>query len=135
MSIRDIFSSFTNLNTDQFQSFIDTNKEGSFTFTAHGYSNGQEIGQDRKRIEVIPYNREFINTRQDTIFLKVLATENGGQYFTAQNVASIKDYLNFEYTEKYIENEVDLRYRTWFLILILVVAVFEWALRKKNNLV
>ncbi|MGD9302458.1 MAG: rhodanese-like domain-containing protein [Desulfobacterales bacterium] len=31
MSIRDIFSSFTNLNTDQFQSFIDTNKEGSFT--------------------------------------------------------------------------------------------------------
>jgi len=31
MSIRDIFSSFTNMNTDQFQSFIDTNKEGSFT--------------------------------------------------------------------------------------------------------
>jgi len=31
MSIRDIFSSFTNMNTDQLQSFIDANKEGSFT--------------------------------------------------------------------------------------------------------
>jgi len=31
MSIRDIFSSFTNLNADQFQSFIDANSEGSFT--------------------------------------------------------------------------------------------------------
>jgi len=31
MSIRDIFSSFTNLNADEFQSFIDANPEGSFT--------------------------------------------------------------------------------------------------------
>ena len=31
MSIRDIFSSFTNINTEQFQAFIDANKEGSFT--------------------------------------------------------------------------------------------------------
>jgi rhodanese-related sulfurtransferase len=31
MSIRDIFSSFTNLNAEQFQSFIDANQEGSFT--------------------------------------------------------------------------------------------------------
>jgi rhodanese-related sulfurtransferase len=31
MSIRDIFSSFTNLDAGQFQSFIDTNSEGSFT--------------------------------------------------------------------------------------------------------
>ena len=31
MSIRDIFSSFTKINTEQFQAFIDANKEGSFT--------------------------------------------------------------------------------------------------------
>ena len=31
MSIRDIFSSFNNINAEQFQSFIDANKEGSFT--------------------------------------------------------------------------------------------------------
>ena len=31
MSIRDIFSSFTNINTEQLQSFFDANKEGSFT--------------------------------------------------------------------------------------------------------
>jgi rhodanese-related sulfurtransferase len=31
MGLRDIFSSFTNLNSEQFQSFIDANKEGSFT--------------------------------------------------------------------------------------------------------
>ena len=31
MSIRDIFSAFTNMNTEQLQSFIDANKEGSFT--------------------------------------------------------------------------------------------------------
>lgn len=31
MSIMDIFSSFTNLNADEFNSFIETNKKGSFT--------------------------------------------------------------------------------------------------------
>ena len=31
MSIRDIFSAFINMNTGQLQSFIDANKEGSFT--------------------------------------------------------------------------------------------------------
>ena len=31
MGIRDIFSAFTNMNTEQLQSFIDANKEGSFT--------------------------------------------------------------------------------------------------------
>ena len=31
MSIIDIFSSFTNLNADQFQSFTEVNKEGSYT--------------------------------------------------------------------------------------------------------
>ena len=31
MSIIDIFSSFANLNTDQFKSFTEANKEGSYT--------------------------------------------------------------------------------------------------------
>ena len=31
MGIRDIFSEFTNMNTVQFQDFINANKEGSFT--------------------------------------------------------------------------------------------------------
>ena len=31
MGIRDMFSSFTNMNTEQFQNFINTNQEGSFT--------------------------------------------------------------------------------------------------------
>jgi rhodanese-related sulfurtransferase len=31
MGIRDIFSSFTNLDTEQFEAFIKDNKEGSFT--------------------------------------------------------------------------------------------------------
>ena len=31
MGIRDIFSSFTNLDAEQFEAFIKDNKEGSFT--------------------------------------------------------------------------------------------------------
>ena len=31
MGIRDMFSSFTNMNTEQLQAFINANKEGSFT--------------------------------------------------------------------------------------------------------
>lgn len=31
MGIRDIFSTFTNMDTEQFQSFIDTNQEGNYT--------------------------------------------------------------------------------------------------------
>ena len=31
MGIRDIFSSYTNMDSGQLQAYIDTNKEGSFT--------------------------------------------------------------------------------------------------------
>lgn len=31
MGIRDIFASFTNMDAQQLQSFVDANKEGSFT--------------------------------------------------------------------------------------------------------
>ena len=31
MGIRDMFSSFTNMNTEQLQAFINAHKEGSFT--------------------------------------------------------------------------------------------------------
>jgi len=31
MGIRDIFSTFTNMDTKQFQSFTDTNQEGNYT--------------------------------------------------------------------------------------------------------
>jgi rhodanese-related sulfurtransferase len=31
MGIRDMFSSFTNMDTEQLQAFINANKEGSFT--------------------------------------------------------------------------------------------------------
>ena len=31
MGLRDIFASYTNMNSDQLQSFIEANKEGSYT--------------------------------------------------------------------------------------------------------
>lgn len=118
-----------------FQGRYTPSAEGTFVFSATGFLENKQFGQDTKNVEVIPYDREFIRTLQDTLFLQKLAEQSGGAYFNSGDVQKIAEYLDLEPGTNRISNEVDLRYQSWLLFLIIGLASAEWIIRKKNNLV
>lgn len=109
--------------------------EGRFDFVARAYVGDKEIGRAKQTVEVIPYNREFIQTDLDSLFLKRLAENSGGKFFKAKDAKDVFNYLDFSYDNIRIENEIQLRYKTWLLYFLIGIAVLEWVVRKKNNLV
>lgn len=109
--------------------------EGTIVFNTIGLLDNKEIGNDKKTVEVIPYDREFIRTLQDTVFLKKIATQTGGKYYTLETIERITDELEAQPRINTVSGELDLRYKSWLLFLIIAVIAGEWILRKKNNLV
>ncbi len=85
-------------------------------------------------MDVIPYNREFIKTNQDTAFLKQMADESGGEYFNYDEVDNLFSQMDLEHKKIRIEDEVELRYKAWFMYLIIGLAITEWTFRKIKNL-
>lgn len=109
--------------------------EGTIIFNATGMLENKEIGNDKKTVEVVPYDREFIRTLQDTVFLKKIAHQTGGKYYSLKTLDQIAAELETQPRINAVSEEFDLRYKSWLLFLIIVVIAFEWILRKKNNLV
>jgi hypothetical protein len=108
--------------------------EGAYLFTAQGLVDGEVIGTDKKSIVVVPYNREFIRTNQDSSFLKLLADNSAGKYFTLVNLDSIRNYMGNSDARILVKDEIELRFKSWLLYFLILVVVTEWVFRKKNNL-
>jgi hypothetical protein len=108
--------------------------EGAYTFKVDGFIGSDKIGEARQMVQVLPYNREFVRTNLDTLFLKRLAEESDGMFFSAQNAVKVFDYLDLADTQIMHTNEVELRYKNWLLYVIIFIAAMEWIIRKKNNL-
>jgi len=109
--------------------------EGRYILTAKGFDNNGEIGFDQKLIDVLPYNREFIHTTQDSSFLKMIARQSGGSYYDSNNLEELFSDIDLTPLKNRISDEVDLRFKAWLLYLIIGLIVTEWAVRKSKNLV
>ena len=117
-----------------FSAYYTPVNEGTYVFSAQGIVNGNEIGRDKKNIVVVPYNREFIRTNQDSSFLKLLAESSGGKYYTLDGLDSLKKHFDTGNQKILVKDEIELRFKSWLLYFIILVVTLEWSLRKKNSL-
>lgn len=108
---------------------------GSFTIEGKGSRNGMLLGSDQLKIEVIPFDKEFVRLGQDTDFLMRLANRYNGIHVNHDNihplVAAVSDKPRFV-TE---EQEIEIWYRPAMLFLILILITLEWIIRKRSGLV
>lgn len=109
--------------------------EGRYLFKAKGFEKTNELGQDTKALDVLPYNREFIQTNQDTAFLKQIAEESGGEYFDGESVHKLFAQMDLDPQKVKFEEETELNQKAWLMYLIIALAVVEWSFRKIKNLV
>lgn len=109
--------------------------EGQYVVIATGYDRAGPIGTDRKVFDVIPYNREFIHTTQDSSFLRFLARQSGGGYYTPASLDSLFTDMDLSPLKTLKSDETDLRFMYGLLFLIIALITIEWSIRKTRNLV
>jgi hypothetical protein len=109
--------------------------EGRYIFKARGFDNSGEIGTDQKIVDVLPYNREFIQTTQDSSFLKYIALQSAGEYYNYDKEEQLIVDLDLAALKSSKNEETELIFQAWLLYLIIALATTEWAFRKFKNLV
>lgn len=111
------------------------NESGVFRLKAEGLVAGVSYGAAHKRINVLPYNPEFSQIRQDTLFLKQLAAQTGGVYVIGNQIGRLRELLGSPDKTIRREREVNMRYNSIYLFVIISLLSLEWILRKRVKLI
>jgi hypothetical protein len=107
-------------------------KEGVYRYRARTTLD-QKPEEMRGEFAVVKRQTELQNLTADFDLLKVLSGNTGGKFFTAGNIESLKTELQKAEAKTVIHSEE--RYDTminlkWVFAILVVLATFEWTLRK-----
>jgi hypothetical protein len=108
---------------------------GSFRIRAVGSRQGMQLGEDQLSVEVIPFDKEFVRIGQNTEFLKRLAERYNGVFVKHDMLDPLSGLVEQNVRTVREEKEVEIWYRPFMLILILLLITIEWILRKRSGLV
>ncbi len=122
-------------SSGRFEAVLIPPGEGRYVITASGYSKGSLLGRDSVHIEVIPVEKEFLKTGQNVKFLNKLAKLGSGWYVSAGGLDSLKKVLQPKTILIRKESNIDLWYKPFLLVMIILIAALEWLLRKRWGLV
>ena len=111
------------------------NETGDFTVNAAGSVDGVSYGTARQMIHVTPFNPEFVHTLQDSAFLKNMARSTGGAYLTLKDIDKLPTLLGNPNKKLRKKIDLDLRYNTNYLYVILLLLAIEWIVRKRVKLI
>ena len=107
---------------------------GRYRIIVNAWQNDVSLGYTEQEIEVLPTNREFIYTHQAVDFLKQLAEQSGGHYYTADQIQQLIKTLDLEPVRKEEHNTWDIWQNIYLLIFFLILLSVEWIIRKQKGL-
>ncbi|APF19073.1 hypothetical protein Calab_3413 [Caldithrix abyssi DSM 13497] len=110
-------------------------REGNYKIIARGFQQNEFWGSDSTSLIIIPVNKELIQLKPDTLFLKKLALINNGRMIPADSLNAVQQIVSGKQQYVRQKKEVELWYKLGLLILILTLITLEWSLRKKWNLI
>jgi hypothetical protein len=109
--------------------------DGKYILTAKGSVAGTFVGEKKISLEVVPVEKEFLSTTQNVEFLRSLARESNGQYFDISvDSDSILSALSMKAVTEIRDKTIELWYKPFMVILIIVLITLEWIIRRKYRL-
>lgn len=108
---------------------------GKYRITGRARRNNVPVGTDQLDFEVIPYDKEYLKTRQNAAFLKQLASRMGGRYFTSDDMTRLAEALDVPPKRVRTDREVEIWYKPAMLLAIIFLITMEWIIRKRSGLV
>ncbi len=109
--------------------------EGSYTVNAEGYQGGNFLGKNQLSFEVIPFDKELINTAPNVDFLRRVARQGGGAYVTASNIEKLAPEFTVKTEYQFEDQLIEIWYAPFMLFIIIILISTEWILRKRFGLV
>jgi len=111
------------------------NETGLFNLKASGFVDGVAYGTANKKIHVLPFNPEFAHTLQDSSFLRQLARSSGGAYLGLNDIKQLPMLLGQATKKIRLDKELDIRFNTVYLFMIIFLLSAEWIIRKRVKLI
>ncbi len=108
---------------------------GKYRITGSARRNNVPVGTDQLDFEVIPYDKEYLKTRQNAAFLKQLASRMGGRYFTSDDISRLAEVLDVPPKRVRSDRELEIWYKPAMLLAIIFLITMEWVIRKRSGLV
>jgi hypothetical protein len=110
-------------------------KQGQYTFEAFASKNERRLYTDQGGFSADNWNLEFINTAARAEELKSLADATGGETVHGDDFSPVLSELDLQprSTEEY--REWQLWNKPFFLLLIIILLVIEWYIRKRKGMV
>lgn len=109
--------------------------EGSYSVNAEGYRGGNFLGKNQLNFEVVPFDKELINTAQNDDLLKRISEQGRGSYVSAPIIDKLAAELTVQ-TDYHFENQlIEIWYAPFMLFIIIILISTEWILRKRFGLV
>ena len=118
-----------------FQVKLRFHERGDYSFRLVAYQGGRVLETYEKNFSVAPQVAEGSRLEVDGLFLKKLAVTGGGAYFPEREANQLPARFAVKSSQSVIVEESSLAEAgPWFLLVFLVVLVFEWILRRKLGL-
>jgi len=104
--------------------------EGNHHIRIHASQGDRMLGEIQMALEVLPNSVEHQIIRQNVETLKGIANRTGGHYFTYANYPDITGHISFEKDRITSSHKIRLWRWSGILIIILLLAISEWVIRR-----
>lgn len=109
--------------------------EGRVRFIAEGTRDQLSIGFDSIEVEVLPLEKEFLYSGINESYLSDIAENHGGRYFHMTQIDSLIKALEPSSQTRIVESQIDLWNHFYLFLIILILILAEWVLRKRFGLI
>lgn len=132
--IEDIsYTQDTSLN-NRYEGKFEVTDEGKYKIEITAISDNKVLFKGNKFFDVLPSSLEFENTKLNRDLLKDISNKTGGKYYDFNNYQKIKKDISLK-KDKIIEREkIEVRQLPIFLIIIMMLLILEWVVRRRWGL-
>lgn len=107
--------------------------EGNFTLISKLLANEIYLGSDTATIEVTKSNKEEKFIGCDDISMKILSNNNDGIFVKSSAIDSLINKIRLQKKRTFKEYNFISRTNLLLLILLFIVSIIEWIIRKQNG--
>ena len=132
--VSDVSMDWTTERDGEYRGTFSLQEEGLHSIKVEASRDGKTLGTDTGYVRVAPGDAEYFDSGMRAPLLRRIATETGGRFYTADNVAGLAEDINYTGRGVTVVEERDL----WdmpALLFVLVGLVFgEWSFRRARGL-